>query len=922
MFYDRFAESVQRYPDLIAVELQRESAAVAGGAPGVENYSFAQLCTMAESVGRWLLQSGIESESKCAFLAANHPWWVAAYLGVLASGNTAVPLDTAFHVDQVRKLLLDCDAVLLFCDRHHVALSREATKDLPVKIVVIDGDAATTNLPSLSTIFAAGPGDFRPVLVKPEDIATILYTSGTTSDPKGVMLSHANLDAEAEGVFTVLDVGPKDIILGILPLFHALAQMANLLLPLAVGMRVVFVESLNTTELLRALYERDITVFCCVPQFFYLINERIEKEVQQKGALVRSLFRVMMRVSGVARRFGINLGKLLFARVHKLLGSRMRYLITGGSRFDPAVGRQFEAMGFTLLQGYGMTETCGAASVTPPNDNVIGSIGKPLPGNEMKIFDCVPSSEHGGASVGEVAIRGGVIMAGYYKRPDSTAAMYRDGWLCTGDLGYCDAHGNFYITGRKKDVIVLSSGKNIYPEEVEAHYLQSPNIKEVCVLGLQSAPGEPFSERLHAVIVPDFEALRRSKIVNVGDMLRFEIEGLSAKLPSTKRILSYEIWQSDLPRTTTRKIKRFEVEQRVKRGEGAQSAAASPKELTPEEAEWMQQPDVSKALGIVQAASRLKKNTPHPSDNLELDLGLDSMERVELLVSLGQQMGARVPDSVASEIYTVRDLVDAVIAHSGGTSERTAAGWDEVINESPDEIERNTIDNEHPVAAPVYFMVLRLALLMLRNFFHLKLEGVEKLPKSGPFILSPNHQSYLDAPVVIACLPWHIMRDTFYVGTSEVFGSKLMRRLGEWTRLIPIDPDSNLVPAMRAGAYGLRRGRVLLLFPEGERSIDGQPKTFKKGGAILAIYRQCPVVPVALEGFFESWPRGEKFRGLSKLKVRFLEPVYPPALGSNPESQYTGMTAEIRNRIVVAYEELRGAPKGDESPVGVGSHMS
>jgi long-chain acyl-CoA synthetase len=905
MFYDRFTESVRRFPDLIAVELQREASAVAAGAAPVESYTFTQLRAMAESVGNWLLQSGISRGSKCAFLAANHPWWTAAYLGVVASGNTAVPLDTAFHADQVRKLLLDSDAVLLFTDRQHLALSQDSIAGLPIQLVLIDGDGTPTDLPHLSAIFDAGPGDFRPVPVTNHDTSTILYTSGTTSDPKGVMLSHGNLEAEATSVFAVIDVGPKDAILGILPLFHALAQMANLLLPLSVGMRVVFIESLNTTELLRALQERDITVFCCVPQFFYLINDRIQREVEQKGSFVRSLFRAMLALSAFARRFHINLGKVFFKKVHHLLGARMRYLITGGSRFDPAIGRQFQNMGFTLLQAYGMTETSGGACVNPPNDVVMGSIGKPLPGNEMKIFDSVPSPEHDGAAIGEVAVRGGIIMAGYYKRPDATAAMYRDGWLCTGDLGYCDSDGNFYITGRKKDVIVLSNGKNIYPEEIEAHYQQSPNIKEVCVLGLQSAPGEPFSERLHGVIVPDFENLRRMKIVNVGDMLRFEVEGLSAKLPSTKRILSYEIWQNDLPRTSTRKIKRFEVEQRVQRGEGTQAAANAPRQLTPEEMEWMQQPAVNKALAIIQEASKLKKDTPHPTDNLELDLGLDSMERVELLVSLDQQMSANVPDSVAAEIYTVRDLVDAVLAHTGAGSQITAAGWEEVIRENPDEEIRDIVDHPRPIIAPTMFVLLRLAQIMLRDLFQLKIEGLEKLPKSGPFILAPNHQSFIDAPVVFACLPWNILRDTFSVGTSEIFGGALMRRLGELVRLIPVDPDANLVPAMRAGAYGLRQKRILVLFPEGERSIDGPPKLFKKGAAILAIHTQCPVVPVAIEGFHEAWPRGENFKGLSKLQVRFLDPVSPPPLGSNPEQQYAQMTAEIRSRIVDGYEDLR-----------------
>ena len=350
MFYDRFTESVRQFPDLIAVELQRESSAVAAGARPVESYTFTQLRDMAESVGNWLLQSDITKAPSALSLP---PTILGGWPPTSASSPQVTqpfPLDTAFHADQVRKLLLDSDAVLLFSDRHHLALSRAATKDLPVRLVLIDGNEDA--IPNLRAIFAQGPGDFHPSVVQPDDIATILYTSGTTSDPKGVMLSHANLEAEAVSVFKVIDVGPNDAILGILPLFHALAQMANLLLPLAVGMRVVFVESLNTTELLRALQERDITVFCCVPQFFYLINDRIQKEVEQKGAAVRAIFRAMLAISTFAHKLHINLGKLFFGRVHKMLGVRMRYLITGGSRFDPAVGRQFEATGIHPAAGF------------------------------------------------------------------------------------------------------------------------------------------------------------------------------------------------------------------------------------------------------------------------------------------------------------------------------------------------------------------------------------------------------------------------------------------------------------------------------------------------------------------------------------------------------------------------------------------
>ena len=214
-----------------------------------------------------------------------------------------------------------------------------------------------------------------------------------------------------------------------------------------------------------------------------------------------------------------------------------------------------------MLQAYGLTETTAAVFVNSPNDNMIGSVGKAMKGVEGKIVDPQPQEE--GPPVGEVALRGAVVMKGYWNRPDATAAVLRDGWFLTGDLGYFDSHGHLFLTGRKKEVIVLSNGKNVYPEEIEAAYLKSPVIKEIAVMGLEGKPGEG-GDRLHAVIVPNFDVLRQRKIVNAKEVIRFDIEGLSPQIASTKRIGSYEIWQEDLPRTTTRKIKRFEVEKRVK----------------------------------------------------------------------------------------------------------------------------------------------------------------------------------------------------------------------------------------------------------------------------------------------------------------------------------------------------------------------
>lgn len=900
-FYDRFVECAGRWPQNVALEIQRRN--------GLESYTYAETRRLAECVGRWLAESGYQPGSRLAILADNHPRWVVAFLGSIAAGCTAVPLDTAFRAEQVCKLVKDSGSSLIFCDRKHLGVAEAAG----MKVVLLDGtgeDARPPVVCNLERMFDAGPGDFRPIPVSADALASLLYTSGTTADPKGVMLTHGNLMGEVNAVFGRLYVGPDDAVLGVLPLFHALAQMANLLLPLVTGARVVYLESVNTSELLRALRERGISVFAVVPQFFYLIHERIFKEVAQRGAIAQQVFRVLMGTTRLSRRIGLNPGKIFFPPIHEMFGGRMRYLVTGGSRFDPQIGRDFHALGIDVLQAYGLTETTGGAFVTLANDNVIGSVGPPLPGVEVKIVNPQPQ-ETGGPAVAEVAIRGAIVMKGYWNRPDVTAAVLRDGWLYTGDLGYLDAEGNLFLTGRQKEIIVLSNGKNVYPEEIEAHYLKSPYIKEICILGLEAAQGDRSRDRLHGVVVPNFGLLKERRIVNTREVIRFDIEGLSAQLPSTKRILSYEIWQEDLPRTTTRKLKRFEIEKRVRERKGGSGEAEGPAErpLSSDDLAWLEQADVRRALAIVREAASTKDI--HPSANLELDLELDSMQRVELLVALEQALGGDVHESRVSEIYTVRELVDAVRGSAAwgkhsGPSRAPFAGWRAVLAEEPVDPEVLAVAEPRVLVDRLLYLLTRLAQMISLDRFDLQVEGLEKLPADGPYLICSNHQSFLDAPILISLLPWNKFRKLFAVGTSELFSSGVMRWMARVMRVVVVDPDANLIPAMRAGAYGLKRGRILILYPEGERSIDGPPKTFKKGAAILSIHLQAPVVPVAIEGFYEAWPRGKRFQKFARLRVRIGDPIQPPRESSASEAAYTALTTELRERVVSMWQELRG----------------
>ena len=651
-----------------------------------------------------------------------------------------------------------------------------------------------------------------------------------------------------------------------------------------------------------------------MPQFFYLIHQRVTAEVAKRGRVGRAVFRAMLRTNGWLRdRAGWNPGRRWFARVHRALGDHMRILITGGSKFDAVIGRELYEMGFTLQNAYGLTETTGGATIVRAGDTFSTSVGQPLDGTEIRILPRErDSADDDGPQDGEILIRGPIVMQGYFNRPDATAQVLQDGWLHTGDLGYVDAQGRLFVTGRKKEIIVLSSGKNLYPEEIETHYRQSPLIKELCILGL-TKPGEPSAERLHAVVVPDEQVLADRGITNVRELVRFDIEGLSVQLPAHKRVLSYDVWFEPLPRTSTGKIKRHEVERLVR--ERAASVAtpgdAPDAPLSESERAWLDDPARPDRVGALAAiAERLQRPRVRPDANLELDLTLDSMERVELLTMLEQRAGARVPAEARPGIFTVRALIDTVHAsrtadaESGTTS--TAQPWDAILAEEPGDGVSDDLKRSRPLVALAFFILLRVLGWLCRIVLRLRVSGVEHVPARGPYLICPNHQSYLDAFLVLSVLPFRVFRQLFFVGASEYFETPFMRAFARATNVIPVDPNVNLMSAMQAGAAGLRLGKILVLFPEGERSIDGELKPFRKGAPILAAYLAVPIVPVAMDGLHPLWPRGRGFQwrallpGRSKpVTLRFGAPI-TVARGDD-----AGATAVLRQAIGVLFDAIR-----------------
>jgi long-chain acyl-CoA synthetase len=590
----------------------------------------------------------------------------------------------------------------------------------------------------------------------------------------------------------------------------------------------------------------------------------------------------------------------------------MRIMVTGGSRFEPRIGRDLYRMGLNIVQAYGLTESSAAATLTRPGDPRIDSVGQPLADVEVRILD-EPEDNAREHRDGEVLIKGPIVMAGYHNRPDATAAALRDGWLYTGDLGYLDGSGRLHITGRKKEMIVLASGKNIYPEEIEAVYGQSQYVAEICVLGV-ARPDDPSSERLHAIVVPNFELMRQRSIVNTREVVRFDLEGLSLQLPHHKRVLSFDIWREPLPRTTTRKLKRHEIERLYReRAADAVEAARQPAALRDEDLAWATDTHVDKALGVIRAAAK-PGVVMTPDASLELDLGLDSMERVELLTRLEHAFGTPVNPEVAQRIYTVRELVDALrpngdsIARHGATVDP----WRQLLEQVPDDPVFESILEAKPLFTPFAYMVGRLVYATAWLLLGFRVSGREHLKREGTYLISPNHQGYLDGFLLMSSLPYRVFRRLFFVGASEYFLTPLTAFLARLMNIVPVDPDTNLVRAMQAGAFGLRHDKVLVLFPEGERSPDGTPKAFKKGAAILSSQLGVPIVPVAIHGVFDVWPRGGPFRWSAFLpwagtrtRLRFGAPIEPEVATVGPaEGRYAALTDRLRSEVLGMWTAL------------------
>jgi long-chain acyl-CoA synthetase len=447
---------------------------------------------------------------------------------------------------------------------------------------------------------------------------------------------------------------------------------------------------------------------------------------------------------------------------------------------------------------------------------------------------------------------------------------------------------------------VLRFGQIIYPEKIEAHYERSPFIKEICVLVL-IGPSLPW--RIHALVRPDLDVMHERRIVNIRELLRFEIEGLSVELPAHERLVGYNITLDELPRTTTGELKRSEVEERLS-ALHARAGDANHR-LSAEDAAWAAQPTVSRILDAVRTVVR-PGGLLKPDAHLELDLGLDSMERVELLMRVSEALGADFIEEAGQGIFTLRDLVERVSRRQSDTGPTNVQPWQSLLEQIPvDDPFLRELDERKHVRCMMFFALMKVIYLAARATCGFSVRERRRLPARGPYLISPNHQSYIDSFLVVAALPFHVFRQLFFVGASEYFQTPFMQWIARMANIVPVDPDANLVRAMQAGAYGLRRGRVLVLFPEGKRSIDGTVKPFRKGAAILARHLGVSIVPAAIDGAWDVWARNRRpnWRALlpwsrARVILEFGEPRRPAG------DDFAAETDRLREAVLAMWQPL------------------
>lgn len=630
---DVFEKSARKYSKNIFLQIKKNNYFV--------TYTYEQTYLMVKSLA-FKMSKLTKRGDNIAILSENRPEWCIAYLSIVSAGCTAVPLDTNLSDENLVLFLNHSDSVLILLSQNF--FERMINIQPKIKklkhIICFDGQKHAQNF-SFERVFDT---DFDITKnSKLSDVASLIYTSGTSGHPKAVMLTHENLISDLTFAGKKFDITQKDSFIVLLPLHHIFAFTTIFLFSSSVGASMSFVKSLKKNEIFETIKETNTTVVFGVPKIFESIYdgivEKISEQTFNKKMIVKSL---KFANAASVNLFKRNFGKLLFKQIHAQIGDKIRLMVSGGAAINKDVLVGMYLLGFPITEGYGLTETSPVVAVNEIGTK-FGSVGKPLEGVAVKIVE--PNEE----GIGEIAIKGQIVMKGYYKNEQLTKQTIKDGWLHTKDLGCIDKDGYLYIKGRKDNVIILPSGKNVYPEDVEYHYAKSQLIQEICVLGIK--PKDIKQEVVHALIVPNDEEMKKRGVTDSYNAVREEVEAYSKNIPAYKRIFSFDIVDKDsLPKTSTLKFKKFEIRKRIE----ANEIKGDKMQIKPKDDDSVKNA-VFKNLKKYSGKSDFNLNS-----HLELDLKLDSLAIAEIISNVEQELKIKIPYDITPNLSTVQDIINLV----------------------------------------------------------------------------------------------------------------------------------------------------------------------------------------------------------------------------------------------------------------------
>ena len=816
------------------------AAIVAFRADGVDEISYAALGERIEHVAHGLRARGIVPGERVALWAANSPDWITAYFGIVMAGAVAVPFDHQSTVDTVATAIAHAEVRIVITTAARSLELQPLTRSSTDNFVQLDG---------------GGPRDWPALRAAPlgaglpegssNAIASLLFTSGTTGTPKAVPLTHANLVANVVELLAARLIGSHARVLLPLPLHHTYPFTVGLLLPLATGATVVLPAGISGPEISRAAAAARATALLAVPRLCTALWDSLASAVQARGRAARATFRLLLAMSIAVRRLtGLHLGRWLFRALHARVGPTLSVIGCGGAKLPAELTFNLEGLGWTVLTGYGLTETSPVLTFNSPAHSRLGSEGRPLPGVELRI--AAPAA---GESQGEIEAHGPSVFRGYWHNDAATATAFTaDGWFRTGDLGRFDARGYLYIVGRNKELIVLPDGKKLFPEPVEKLYAASPLIHE---LGIFEHKGV-----LAALVVLEEHTVRERGAMRAAALLREEIENTAARLPPYQRLRNYRVTREALPRTQLGKLKRHLLPGLF--DETAQPTHAPAAEASGADRALLEKERPAKAWAWLRERYADRKLTLDTSP--QLDLQIDSLEWVTLTIEIERRFGVTLTGDALSRILTVRDLLHEI--DTASTSARQTAPV------SP------SFAPPGPLLRAFGSLVLALVRLVVHAGWGVRVEGVEHLPASGPLLFTPNHTSYLDAGVMIAALPWRQLQRTYWAGWVGVMYSSALRRVvSRSARVFPVDPDRDPTAAMRTAHDLLQRGDSVVWFPEGRRSPSGELQDFQTGVGVLLKGDAATAIPTAIHGAFAAWPKHERWPRFARVRVTFGPPL-------------------------------------------------